>query len=274
MGHFPWSLKQIRVRLFESILIIVAVGLGVGALCSVAALLLAFNDLTSRQLSEYRLITIRPSTRDRSGLISFSTDASPVKLLGRVGDEEITLTLDDLRALAAEIPEIKYAFAVRSSSLTLAGASPQPSVDFRTREGRERMQEWERANMVNVFFTFAAAFDAQGMELDSGSVFLQSDLDEGRLVGIVGCNLAKRVFGDSKAVGEQLKLQIGDTPVSVTVIGVFKEVEVVVGSAYSSVFGQGRSRLNDSLFMPYTALSICISPLEGRSTSARPSARF
>lgn len=254
MGHLLWSLKQIRMRLFESILIIIAIGLGVGALCSVAALLLAFNDTTARQLSEYRLITIRPSTRDRGGLYSLSSDSSPVKLLGRVDDEEITLTLDDMYALATEVPEIKYAFVVQSASLTLADAGPRPSVDYRTREGQARMAEWERANSVYTYFTFPAAFDAQGMQLHFGSLFLQSDIDEGRLVGVVGWDLAKRVFGNSDPVGQQLRLQVGNAPVTVTVIGVFKELKAeVAGVGYSSVFGQSVSRLNDGLFMPYTS---------------------
>ncbi len=257
MGHLLWSLRQIRMRLFESILMIVAIGLGVGALCSVAALLIEYSAMSGRQLQELGIIYIRQAQRDRAGLISLSSDTSPVRLIGRVDSKPITLTIDDIIGLETEVPVVKYAFATRYTSFTLAGADPQPSVDFRTREGQERLREWQRANSVAAHLTFPSALAAQGLELHSGSVFLKSDINEGRLVGVIGWNLARRFFGDSDPIGQTLSLQYGNNPVSVTVIGVLKEIKTDATAAlggFSLAFTATQSSLNDAVFMPYTAL--------------------
>ncbi len=257
MGHLLWSFRQIRVRLFESILMIVAIGLGVGALCSVAALLIEYRALSGRQLQELGMIYIRQAQRDRGGFLDLSSGTSPVRLVGRVDDKPVDLTVDDIIALETEVPVVKYAFATRYTSFTVAGADPQPSVDFRTREGQERLREWQRANSVTVHLTFPSALLAQGMELHSGSLFVNSDIDEGRLVGVIGWNLARRYFGDSDPIGRSLNLQYGNVPVSITVIGVLKGIEADATAAsggYSLAFTAAESSLNDAMFMPYTAL--------------------
>jgi putative ABC transport system permease protein len=271
LGHLLWSLRQIRMRLFESILIIVAIGLGVGALCSVAALLIEYRSVTERQLREVGIIYIREAQRDRIGLVSLGSDSSPVKLIGRVDDKPVTLTVDDIIALETEVPAVKYAFATRYYSFTIAGADPQPSVDFRTQEGQQRLREWQRANSVAVHLTFPSAFAAHGMELHSGSLFMKSDIEEGRLVGVIGWNLARRHFGDSDPIGRSFDLQLGNSPVSITVIGVLKEIKTDATSAlggYSLAFTATQSSLNDSLFMPYTALETVYRSLPRAAYSA------
>lgn len=257
MGHLLWSLRQIRMRLFESILMIVAIGLGVGALCSVAALLVEYRSLSERQMQELGIIYIRQAQRDRAGLYRISSDSSPVRLLGRVDDRPVDFTIDDIMALETEVSVVKHAFATRYTNFRIAGADPQPSVDFRTREGQERLRDWQRANSVAVHLTFPSALVAQRLELHSGSLFVKSDLDEGRLVGVIGWNLARRHFGDSDPIGRSLNLQYGNVPVSITVIGVLKEIKTESTAAlggYSVLFTATGSSLNDAVFMPYTAL--------------------
>jgi len=76
--------------LFESLLIIVAIGLGVAALCSVASLFLAINRQLESQMSLAQVIyVVTPSRMDRSGLFGINPDDSPVRLLGRIDDEEV-----------------------------------------------------------------------------------------------------------------------------------------------------------------------------------------
>lgn len=258
MNHLVWSLKQIRIRLFESLLIIVAIGLGVAALCSVASLFLAINRQLESQMSLAQVIYVTPSRMDRSGLFGINPDDSPVRLLGRIDDEEVTLTLEDLRLLQTEVPAVKHALAVRWSNPRLADAGTPPSVDARTPEGQMRLREWYEANSVYAVFTFPAALEAEGLALESGSNLAQSDLDQQRLVCVIGKNLARRLFGESNPVGRQLRLVFSRHPVSITVIGVLGEIEAdrAYGSDHSVLFSSPRTRLNDSLFLPFTTWDV------------------
>ena len=83
----------------------------------------------------------------------------------------------------------------------------------------------------------------------------QSDLDQQQLVGVIGANLADRLFGESDPVGQQIDLVFGSRPASVTVIGVLSEIKpaMVYTGDYSLLFSTRFSELNDSLFMPFTA---------------------
>ncbi|MFY9145897.1 MAG: ABC transporter permease [Bacillota bacterium] len=255
MSNLVWSLRQIRMRLFESLLIILAIGLGVAALCSVASLLLTFNQMMESEMSSARIITIESIDRNPLGMYNIGSDESPVRLLGRMDDERVSLTIEDLRLIESEVPAVAHAIAIKQHFPHLADAGVTPSVDVRTPEGQAKIREWNEANSVPTFFTFPAALEAEGLAIKSGSNMTQSDLDQQQLVGVIGANLADRLFGESDPVGQQIDLVFGSRPASVTVIGVLSEIKpaMVYTGDYSLLFSTRFSELNDSLFMPFTA---------------------
>lgn len=242
------------MRLFESLLIVVAIGLGVAALCSVVSLLLAFNQVMESEMVSARVITIVPAERSMTGLYNIGSDESPVRLLGRVGDERVSLTIEDLRLIESEVPAVAHAVATRQHYPTLADAGIPPSVDLQTPEGQDRLREWHQANSVSTFFTFPASIEAEGLSIESGSNIAQSDIDQQQLVCVIGANLARRLFDQSDPLGQQIDLVFSSHPVSVTVVGVLSEVKsdrAYMGN-YSEVFSCLLDDLDDSLFMPFT----------------------
>ena len=105
------------MRLFESLLIILAIGLGVAALCSVASLLLTFNQMMESEMSSARIITIESIDRNPLGMYNIGSDESPVRLLGRMDDERVSLTIEDLRLIESEVPAVAHAIAIRQHFL-------------------------------------------------------------------------------------------------------------------------------------------------------------
>lgn len=256
MYRVLWALRHIKESLLESVLIIIAIGLGIGALCSVTALIITFDQQMESQYKAMETIQIIPVERDRSGLWGFGSDAAPVKLIGRADAESVTLTLDDVTALSRDVPAVKHAFVRESFSVQLEGAEPRPDdVDFRTPEGRQRLREWMQKNQLRGSFVFPEAFELEGLRFAQGGTFHSSDIEEGRLVAVIGANVAERLFGRENPLGKKIRYTVGRRTKELTVVGVLTRIESPsegIGR-FSRYFSRPIHQLNDMVFVPFTA---------------------
>ncbi len=237
-----WAYRQCRTRLFESILIIVAVGLGVGVIVSVLAL---FNGVRIQQATYLRQPTYRmvrmTAVEDIAEVLANAT--SPLLSIATTAiNDRVQFTLDDIRQLKVSFPN-SYAFVQQSAMYQLDPSMVSyQEVPIQTGfRGGGNFQE----NNLQVILTTPDFFPFMDFSLHSGTFFMQNDLDQGNRVMILGSAMAERLFADENAVGKDVLIAGDDKPYSV--LGVLAPTSHTV---------EGRRAIGDfnlQVFIPVTS---------------------
>jgi putative ABC transport system permease protein len=133
-----------------------------------------------------------------------------------------TLTWDDLAAIRAEVPTVKYAAPVMRSNL------PVISED----------QNWT----TSITGTAPDYFDIRSWPIALGAPFTQSDIDNGAKVVVLGQTVVDKLYGSSaNPIGQQVR--IGSTPFQVVGVAA-KKGQSATGQDY-----------DDAAFIPYTTFA-------------------
>ena len=216
IDQLTWSFRHSKRQFFESLLVVLAIGLGVAVIVTVLTLFLSVNQ-EYKQIQEqdyFRTFEVL-SSEDR---MSYG-DQAPLVLLGEERQREaFSFTISEMEELQAHLPDNMYAFAenmygVKSPLLPEEEESEEQSLRSRFMGGR------------NDFFltaTTANYFQFKNMSLQSGSWFVQDDVDKGNPVVVLSHKLAERLYGDEDPVGKTLPIDLGEgwEQIEYTVIGV------------------------------------------------------
>ncbi len=242
--------REMEKKLVETLLLILAVALGVGVAAAGFSLATTAGIRSAQELAlpQYREIAV--STR---------TEAEDFDSPAQMGsDETVTLTIADLAAVE-EIPDVTGGFIMQEDNYRLGnpmsrfgggqsppdggGAPPEgdmapgedqpadapaPPQDDRFASMQEAMAEMN-AEMENEpepiieelhgYAVSADFFTIRGLYTEEGSLFTESDMENQRPLMVVGSEIAATIFEDGIALGR--KLQVFDK--IYTISGVLEE---------------------------------------------------
>jgi putative ABC transport system permease protein len=222
------SIRSIRRRMVESILLVVGIALGIGA-AGAGIAMMAGTSAQSRELlasPEYReiVVSIREDTEDME-LPAEAVD----------DDNDTLLTVLDLEA-AEEAPDVQYAYVAtrtryhvgdfrmpRPQGDSSQGETPDASADFDPSQIPE-IEEFDGYEVSPEFFS------AWGMQPAEGSLFTEADMVGGEPLLIYGSELASDM-------GSQVDEQIVIRGQMYTVVGVLEPTGTEYdGMAFSPAF--------------------------------------
>lgn len=194
------SFKKIKNRILESIVVIISLAFGLAIVSTVMGLIISFNqDMEDNKNDVWRRqISLSPSKYD-----GYNEDDQILKKLGSIDmGEPIHFTREKMDEIQTFCPSVDYVFIHNW---------------FRLNDNAPEDVDWWVPGLSigceNVYFDFA------GLELETGSLFTQDDIDNANNVVVLGGNLKKVLFKDEDAIGKQLTFN----DVEYTVIGVLKE---------------------------------------------------
>lgn len=241
------ALKRLKSRFFESLLMIIAIGLGTGVICSALALTLMFMDVqsaTSQNMDYYyRQITISSGDDYMGGDIG----------VRRVGDHipvPAKLTLDVLREIKESCPDVAYVYTETGTSLQIGeheGSFWERFHGSMTQEEYQKMEEERRKYYLDVTMTTPGYFGFKEMGLARGSFFSDRDVEEGSPVIVLGARAAERLFPGVDPIGKEVS-SIEGTASSFTVIGVLE----LLDEDKEDIRSWENARFNNCGFAPVT----------------------
>jgi putative ABC transport system permease protein len=197
----------ISTHKLRSFLTMLGIVIGVGAVI----VLMSIGKGTTAQILENiesmgsDLITISPGS---------STGFGGVR---GAGGSTQTLTIEDAEAIAEEVPYVEAVVPSYSSNLQLVVGS-------------------ENTN-ASVSGTTPEYLEVNNVEVASGAFFTEYDYQRGANVAVLGANVKETLFGDSDAIGEQMRMGSN----IVRVVGVLELQDTMRGP-------------DDSIFIPLTAM--------------------
>jgi putative ABC transport system permease protein len=133
------------------------------------------------------------------------------------GGSTQTLTIEDGEAIAEEVPYVSAVVPSYSSNLQLVVGCDNTN--------------------ASVTGTTPEYLEVNNVEVASGSFFTEYDYQRGAKVAVLGANVKDTLFGDSDAIGEQMRMGSN----IVRVVGVLELQDTMMGP-------------DDSIFIPLTAM--------------------
>ncbi len=234
------AVRYCRKRLFESLLIVLAIGLGVGVIVTVLAL---FNGVRLQQaefLQQPTYRTVRINAMEDIMEAFANTDNPLISIPQIQWEERPQFTMEDLEMLRQTFPN-GYVFAQQTGAYPLDTASSSSS-DSSASQGAIVMN---REDTIPTILTTPEYFAFMELALQSGSLFEGTDVDQANAVVVLGAGLAERLFGQEDPVGQTLRLAGDERPYYV--LGVLEPTTAVVTERGSS------RELNNQAYMPITA---------------------
>jgi len=191
------SSRSIRKRMVESILLIVAIALGIGA-AGAGIAMMAGTTAESRELlasPEYREIVV--SNRE-------DTEEMDLPVAAIDEESDLVLTTLDLKA-AEEVPDVQHAYVAGRTIYHLGdfrgfgrGQPPQEGQEAPDPADMPEIEEMEGYAVSPEFFS------AWSMQAAAGSLFTAEDMAAGEPLLIYGSELAADMEG---GVGEQIVVE-------------------------------------------------------------------
>ena len=178
------ALRALRVNKMRSALTMLGIVIGVGAVIAMVAIGSGATQRIQEQIASIgsNLLMVVPGSATSGGM--------------RMGfGSTMTLTEDDARAIAIEIP------GVLTASGSMRGTA---QVVFGN-------QNWSTA----IQGTAPDYLEIRDWELDSGRFFTQEDLDGATKVAVLGQTVKDNLFGDGESVGQVVRIK----KVPFTIIG-------------------------------------------------------
>lgn len=236
-----WSMRQIRTRLLESILITLGIALGVTVICSVVGLVAGYNQEMSRQMggAQLRTFTVVPSQFNYNG-----SERTPLVRLGRSDEKAVTLTYKDYLTLRdAGIEGMQTVWLSRWGSDVKPNAGEQPDPQ---KASPEAMQKWNNENILSYRMVTPGVFKAFDLQLIKGDLIREEDIEQRRHVAVIGEKMAESMFGKTDPIGKVISLSMGQF----TVAGVFRVEFDEDRPIYYHNLGMDRE-LNQIMFIPF-----------------------
>ena len=243
------SIRSLRNHLIETILLLLGIGLGIGATTAGISVLSGIHTMEAAMtnLPEYREIIVRPVA---------NAQEMDVALTALTDDQTVELSGADLAA-AQTAPDVAYAYLMNGTHLRIltteeltrmstfggqgaapaadggardSGAAPAAPDDFqaRTAEAVDALSQIDNPMPVidelTGYSVTEAFFDAYGLQAAEGSVFTSDDIDGNRNYLVLGSTLGQSLFEDGAAVGRQILANF----TLYTIVGVLEPTETSV----------------------------------------------
>lgn len=278
-----WAFRHSLRRFFESLLIVLTIGLGISV---VVAILGLFSHVTQQQsawMNDKHFRTVQLYSAD-----SFRAhDGSPLKVVPMIEREKVDFTLDDLAELKNSLPEGLFVYiqentmlrskllAGDESEVTISNISGSGGVEFGgsfsvtmqvseeiTEVTTEEIIEERPSSLISfedIFETHIAINQITSdfitfneLELESGTWFTDKDVDDGNKVIVLGSKLATQLFEDQDPIGKVVPLT-SHTGVEYDfiVIGVVALIHDDLDESFS---GMGFRSEDYSAYVPLTAV--------------------
>ncbi|MDD2629626.1 MAG: ABC transporter permease [Limnochordia bacterium] len=208
-----WAWRQSRRRVFESLLIVLAIGLGVGVIIAVFSMfsLIALQEQSMWEMGYFRTFQVSQQREIRD----YEAPLSPVVPVEY--EEPVNIELEDLTQLKQLLPEGYLAFMETRTAL------PCPLLPESEEALPEEMRFRGPENSIEILEMTVDVPAFYGYELIAGQWFLEEDVEARNNVAVIGDKLARRVFGEQDPVGQLLPLlRYDDKEMSFTIIGVVK----------------------------------------------------
>lgn len=229
-SRLQWSLRHTRLRLFESLLIMLAVGLGVAVLVTVVSLFARIGTETAKVLENRRFRTFEVS--NQSAQVSLRSEP-PIKVVTHEDRENLEITYADLKALQSNLPQgmhvfiDNYRFHVRTPLL----ASEESTSDT---GGLSRFGL--ASDSFLVLETTPGYYHFYQPKLVAGTWFTQEDVEQRNRVIVLGSRLAEKLYPAGDAVGKKLPVEHWAGTIEYEVVGVVEpsEDELAFGGAWNA----------------------------------------
>jgi putative ABC transport system permease protein len=211
--QFKWSVRHSRRQLLESMLVVMAIALGVGVIITVLAMFLSVGgQLRGNEQAEYF------RTLEIMGKAEFSRrDGAPLVRLGSETERGgWSASLEELAELQEHLPANMYVYA-ENHWLAETPLLPEEETDEQSMAAR-----FYGANRIFVTGTLPAYFAFSGAALKSGNFFVDDDVRNGNRVLIIPESLAEELFGQEDPLGKAVPLSDfgSEETLDYTVIGV------------------------------------------------------
>lgn len=213
IDQIRWSFRHSKRQLFESILVVMAIGLGVGVIVTVLSLLLSVNQ-------QYRAIEHEDYFRTFE-LVSqteySSRSGAPLVLIGtELQKESWSASLAEIEELQRHLPDTQHVFVEMNWSVRTSLELAEVEVPF----------PWVEANEIFLTGTTPEYYHFKNLTLERGNWFLGDDIHEKSRVAVLSASLANDLFEDEDPIGQTLPMEtFGDEgPLQYTVIGVLTQV--------------------------------------------------
>ena len=182
---FKVGLKSLQANKLRSILAMLGIIIGVGAVIA----MLAIGSGAQKQILDRfsamgtNLLVVMPGQRGLHGVVT--------------GTQQ-NLTLEDAQAIAREVPGVVLV---------------APAV-----QGSAQVKYANKNTRTSVFGTSITYFAIRDVQIDRGRLFTEAEIDRMARVGVIGPTTARETFGDSDPVGAVIKVK----GINFTVLGVSK----------------------------------------------------
>lgn len=206
--QLKWSLRHTKRQMLESILVILAIGLGIGVIITVMAVFLSLAE-------DYREIgkgdwlrTLEVVRKADSGVWQWA----PITVVGPDTEEPPwEATLEDVLLFAEQLPSTMYTY-VQEYWVGQTNLLPVEE---------DEDEFYFPSNSVYVAGVLPAYLDFKGARMGRGSLFTVDDVRKGSPVLVLTDILARDLFGNADPIGQAVPLgtQEGGT-IEFTVIGV------------------------------------------------------
>ena len=196
------SARGFKTYPLQSVLIILAVALGVAVVTAVAA---TFNQSLSQLDGDelwQRQITLQTRENDQAAFYN-GGDAVPVREVGLLNEEKATLTLDDLTRARAAAPTADYAYVSSWYGFTVDANGDSFDLDVSA-----------------VMADYLAAAD---IEVIRGGLFSESDFAENRRVMLLPEGMLERLGLEGDPVGQRLTVSDFGGESDYTIVGVLED---------------------------------------------------
>jgi len=216
LDQLKWSLRHSKRQFLESLLVIVAIGLGIGVIITTLTIFIRLGDEYGRLRKMDYFRTLEILGRGESS----QWQSAPITLLGSSFAEVAwNADLEEILELDSQLPPHMHAY-VELAWVATTDLLPQE-------EGKED-EFWYgfRGNEIYLSGTVPSFFAFQNAQPAKGSFFLVEDVRKGSRVLVLTDKLARDLFGEEDPIGRIVPLEFGDgEPVDFTVIGVIPEEE-------------------------------------------------
>jgi len=256
-SRLQWSLRHTRQRLFECILIILAVGLGVAVIVTVVSVFARIDTQMDTLLANrrFRLFEVR-SPMDQVSL----QEMPPIRVFSEEEKVELSITYQDLQALQSSLPEGMHVFI---DNYRMQVTTPLLKADEPSSEGSGFTGLRLAGNAFQITETTVGYYRFHQPKLAAGSWFLEEDVQQGSKVIVLGSRLADRLFPDSDAVGRKLPVESWWGTVEYEVIGVLAPAEEEFPMPFDATADIGFVPISGSTHGPsqrYPSLYIGVDP--------------
>ncbi len=201
------AFRQFRSYPLQSVLIILAIALGVAVVTMVAASLQATNAQSAAQEDQLWSREIRMVEKKNDWAAFYQGGRTvPVREVGLASDEKVVITLDDLQKAKEAAPAVNYAYLAEWATFSKA-----------QKDG----------SMVNVEVASATAdfVEAARLKVTKGSLPSDTDFAEQRKVMVLSSRGLEQLGVTEDVVGQTVELMsaFDGSPTQYTVIGILEK---------------------------------------------------